>query len=200
MSIPKNVGIVIFNDADVLDFAGPFEVFSSTAEVCDEPPFSVFTLSENGQQIKAVNGLTVVPDYSFDNHPKIDILIVAGGVGTRKLLLNKEFQQRLNKIHGDAEYTLCICSAARVFGCLGLLDNKAFCTHHDVYDHLKEIAPLAIPQFGLRFIQSDQTLYTSGGISAGIDLSFYLIEQLLGKEIAHKTAEYMEYNLTPVTN
>ena len=189
----KNVGILIFDDAEVLDFAGPFEVFSVTSQINNFEPFRVFTISKEGKLISAVNGLKVQPDYSIDNHPKIDILIVSGGQGTRALLKDQVLLTWIDNTYQSAELNLSICSASRLFGKLGLLDNKLFCTHHQVYDHMQEIAPLTIPQKGKRFIQSDDRLYTSGGISAGIDLSFYIVAQLLGEGSASNTATYMEY-------
>ncbi len=193
----KNVGILIFSDAEVLDFAGPFEVFSVTSQINNHEPFQVFTISKDGRMISAVNGLKVQPDYSIGNHPELDILIVSGGQGTRALLNDDKILMWLNSTYQSAELTLSICSASRLFGKLGLLNDKSFCTHHEVYDHMKEIAPLSLPQKDKRFIQSDERLYTSGGISAGIDLSFFIVSTLLGEDSAKRTARYMEYNYTP---
>lgn len=189
----KTVGILLFDEVEVLDFAGPFEVFSSTAEVSDEIPFDVITISMDGNPVSAVNNLVVVPHYSFDNHPPIDILILPGGAGTRKLLSNVRFLKYFSQIHSGATLTLSVCSGARILGKLGLLDHKRYCTHHDVYDDLVRIAPLAIPQPDKRFVRTDAKLFTSGGISAGIDLSLHVVGQLLTPEIANATRKYMEY-------
>lgn len=190
----KNIGILIFNDAEVLDFAGPFEVFSVTSQINTPKPFQVFTISKEGRMISAVNGLNVQPDYSIENHPPIDILIVSGGQGTHLLLQDDEQLNWIRDTYKSAELTVSICSASRLFGKLGLLNHKPFCTHHEVYEHMLEIAPLAIPQKIKRFVQTSDRLFTSGGISAGIDLSFHIVSQLLGEETAMKTAYYMEYN------
>jgi len=195
INMTKNVGILVFDDVEVLDFAGPFEVFSVTSQLNDFKPFQVFTLSQSIMPIRAVNGLKVVPDYSIDDHPVIDILILSGGQGTRKLLTDNRFLQWIQKVHATTQLTICICSGARVLAKLGLLNDKPFCTHHEVYEHIQEIAPLGIPQRDKRFVQSDERLYTSGGISAGIDLSFHIVEKLLGEKVASDTAFYMEYDL-----
>ncbi len=195
----RNVGILIFDDAEVLDFAGPFEVFSVTSELHDDMLFNVFTLSRHGVVIRAVNGLKVMPDYSIEDHPPIDILIISGGGGTRKVMHDQHLLDWISKIHSSTQITLSICSGSRLVGKIGLLDHQPFCTHHQVYDHMKEIAPLAISQKEKRFIQSGERLFTSGGISAGIDLSFFIVRQLLGESIAKGTAEYMEYNY-PLVN
>ena len=195
----KNVGILIFDDAEVLDFAGPFEVFSVTSELNNHELFNVFTISKQGVIIHAVNGLKVMPDYSIDDHPPIDILIISGGGGTRKVMHDQYLLDWITKIHSSTQVTLSICSGSRLIGKIGLLNHQPFCTHHQVYDHIKEIAPLAIPQKEKRFVQSGERLYTSGGISAGIDLSFFIVRQLLGEAIAKRTAEYMEYTY-PLVN
>lgn len=193
----KNVGILLFDDAEVLDFAGPFEVFSVTSQINTFELFQVFTISKDGKMISAVNGLKVQPDYSIDNHPHIDILIVSGGQGTKKLLADPKVLTWIKCQYDTAVLTLSICSASRLFGKLGLLDHKPFCTHHDVYAHMEELAPKGIPQKDKRFVQSDERLYTSGGISAGIDLSFYIVAKLLGEDRANNTADYMEYAYQP---
>lgn len=191
----RNVGIFIFDDAEVLDFAGPFEVFSVTSQINDEKVFNVFTVARTRELVTAVNGLLVSPSFSFENHPPIDILIIAGGQGTRKLLNDEVVLDWINKRTYTAELTLSICSASRVVGILGLLDDKPYCTHHEVYEHMSKICPEGIPQKEKRFVQSSERLYTSGGISAGIDLSFHIVAQLLGQKTANSTARYMEYNL-----
>lgn len=192
-----NIGILLFDDAEVLDFAGPFEVFSVTSQLNNFEPFTVFTVANRQRTIVAVNGLKVQPDYSFQNHPPIDVLIISGGQGTRTSILDNDVLAWVAKVHATTKVTLSICSGSRILGKLGLLDNKPFCTHHEVYDHMKEIAPLAIPANDKRFIQTDDRIYTSGGISAGIDLSFHIVEKFLGKEAAINTAIYMEYNYQP---
>lgn len=191
--VKRNVGIFIFDDAEVLDFAGPFEVFSVTSQLNNDEPFHVFTIAKNASPVRAVNGLKVVPDFSFRNHPNLDIVVIAGGQGTRSLLHDDETLTWIKNTVNSPCTTVSICSAARLLGKLGFLDNKSYCTHHEVYDHVTEIAPLAVPRKEERFIQTSEHLYTSGGISAGIDLSFHIVEKLLGKETALKTAEYMEY-------
>lgn len=190
----RSVGIFIFDEAEVLDFCGPFEVFSVTSELNNFELFDVFTVAQNTDPVRVVNGLSVNPDYSFDNAPKIDLLIIAGGAGTRDLIDDKETLNWIKNVHQKTEITISICSGARLLGRLGLLDHQEFTTHHDVFEHMKEIAPKAIPRPDKRFVDNGNIM-TSGGISAGIDLSFYVVEKLLGEHIKNKTAEYMEYRL-----
>ncbi len=191
----RNVGILIFEEAEVLDFAGPFEVFAVSSELHNNQLFNVFCVGKNSEPISAVNGLSVNPAYNFNNAPKIDILIISGGAGTRKVMKDLDVLEWIEKTHLQTELTLSICSGSRLLGVLGILDNQPYCTHHEVYEHMAEIAPTGKPQNDKRFVNSGKT-YTSGGISAGIDLSFHIVEKLHGKKVADKTAEYMEYYKT----
>ena len=193
MTKKRNVGILIFDDAEVLDFSGPFEVFSVTSELNNHKLFNVFTIGETLNPISAVNGLSVNPKYNFIDCPEIDILIISGGNGTNDLMKNKITLDWIDKVHKKTEYTLSICSGSRMLAVLGLLNDKPYCTHHLVYDDMAEIVPTGIPKKEKRFTNSDK-IYTSGGISAGIDLSFYIVEKLFGKSIADKTSNYMEYD------
>lgn len=190
----RKVGILIFDNAEVLDFCGPFEVFSVTSEINNYELFDVFTISKTTAPISAVNGLSVNPKYSIADAPSPDILIISGGDGTNQLVEDEEVLRWVQKVHQTTEYTISICSGARILGKLGLLDGRKYATHHLVYDALAKIAPLGIPDKDARFCDTGKIL-TSGGISAGIDLSFYMVKKLFGAQIMQKTADYMEYHL-----
>lgn len=189
----KNVGIFIFDDAEVLDFAGPFEVFSVTSELNNFELFDVFTVAKTKQPVRAVNGLSVNPKYDFTDCPKVDILILAGGNGTNQAITDSDIIQWIANKHLETEITMSICSGTRFLAKIGVLENRPYCTHHLVYDDLNKLVPSGIPIKEKRFTQSNEKTYTSGGISAGIDLSFHIINKLHGKEIIEKTAKYMEY-------
>ncbi|MEA4872667.1 MAG: DJ-1/PfpI family protein [Synergistaceae bacterium] len=188
----KNVGIYLFNKVELLDFAGPYEVFSSTSELSDHKDFKVFTISEDGGAIKSVNGLIVIPDYSFDNHPKIDILILPGGEGTKNEIKKKKVMEWVNKTQESAEILATVCSGARIPAVLGLLDGLQATTHRSVIDDVKKLAPKVTIDHTKRFIDNGKIM-TSGGISAGIDLSLHIVKKLCGEETANKTMTYMEY-------
>ncbi len=190
----KNVAILIFDNAEVLDFAGPFEVFSVASELKNFELFNVFTVARDSTAISAVNGLSVNPKYNFQNCPPVDILIISGGVGSRTAMVDQETLTWVEQIHHNTLYTVSICSGSRILGALGLLDNKKYCTHQDVYEHMAEIVPSGLPQKEKRFVQEGK-IFTSGGISAGIDLSFHIVTLLYGSNTAKETAAYMEYNL-----
>lgn len=188
-----NVGIFLFNDVELLDFAGPYEVFSVTAELSDFKLFKVFTITDDGGEIKSIHGLRVTPDYSFNNHPPVDILIIPGGQGSRKEITKDWVLGWIAGIHNQNKITMSVCSGARILAKLGFLDNIEATTHHLVTDNLKEVAPKVILREDLRFVDNGKIM-TSGGVAAGIDLSLYIVEKLYGKEIADKTKVYIEYD------
>jgi len=192
----KTIGILLFDEVEVLDFAGPFEVFSVASELKEYTLFDVFTFSKIKQPINAVNGLSVNPKYSFEEIPEIDLLVIPGGNGTKKLIEDQQVLDKLSSIIESSVLTMTVCSGSRVLAKLGLLAEKPFCTHFDVYEAIAELAPTANPKKSLRYVQSDDELYSSGGISAGIDLSFHLLEKIAGREVVETTARYMEYRLT----
>jgi len=193
MAKKRNLGIFLFNAVEVLDFAGPFEVFSVASELKDHELFEVFTVAEKLAPITAVNGLSVNPTYDFKSCPPLDILIIPGGFGTRQQIENTSVLNWINRVHQQSEYTLSVCSGSTLLGALGILDGQAYCTHHEVYERMQNIVPTGKPQKDKRFVGFGK-VFTSGGISAGIDLSFHIVELLSGKAIADKTARYMEYN------
>ena len=187
-----NVGILLFNDIELLDFAGPFEVFSVTSELNSHQLFNVFTIASDGAPIQSVNGLKVLPDFAFDNHPTVDILVVPGGVGTKTEMLKDNVLNWLQKTVESSKITMSVCSGARLLGVLGLLENLEICTHHEVFAHMRKISPNAIIRDDRRFTDNGK-LMTSGGISAGIDLAVHVVEKIHGKQVANKTIKYMEY-------
>jgi len=187
-----NIAILIFDDVEVLDFAGPFEVFSVTSELNGYNLMNVFTVSKGAGLIRAVNGLKVVPDYTIADHPDVDILVVPGGVGTRRLLDDAVILEWVSAVSGKSSITFSVCSGARVLAKLGLLDGIEAITHHEVIPHLRELAPKALIREDVRFVDNGHIM-TSGGISAGIDLSLHIVGKLFGTEIRNRTIRYMEY-------
>lgn len=186
-----HIGIFLFNDIELLDFAGPYEVFSVAVEQ-QRLAGRVFTVSEDGAAVRSVNGLQVIPDYAFNEHPPIDVLVVPGGNGTKVEMNKAKVLQWLKKQYEASRLTMSVCSGTRLLGKLGLLDHLTYTTHHEVMPDMAAIAPLATVEKGVRFVDSGKLL-TSAGISAGIELSLHVVSKLWGKEVRDRTAVYMEY-------
>ncbi len=187
-----SVGIYLFDKIELLDFAGPYEVFSVTSELNDFKLFQIYTISADGRPIQTINGLRVMVDCSFDNHPPIDILVVPGGVGTRTEVKKEKVLEWIRKTHQSTRITMSVCTGAILLGKLGLLDGLESTTHHEVFDLLENVAPRTIIAPEKRWHDHDRVM-TSGGISAGIDLSLHVVEKLFGKEAKYRTMAYMEY-------
>ncbi len=188
----KNVGILLFDDIELLDFAGPYEVFAVTDELNKHSLFDVFTLSENKNEIRTIHGLRVQPDYSTRNAPRIDILVIPGGDGTKAVIRNQALLGWIRQAYEQTEITFSVCSGARIPAILGLLDGKEFTTHHAVVDDVIAIAPKSIYKKDTRFVDNGR-LMTAAGISAGIDLSLHIVEKLHGARVKEQTMKYMEY-------
>ncbi|TRZ35822.1 DJ-1/PfpI family protein [Niallia circulans] len=175
----KTVCILLFNEVDVLDFAGPYEVFSLAAspEERDNHFFQVVTISETGKQISARNGLTVKPDYSFVSHPYLNIVIVPGGYGAKTTELTN--QNVITWIKAQAEHTeliASVCTGALLLAKAGLLDKQAATTHWMDVDRLKTEFPLVSVKRGVKYVDEGRII-TSAGISAG-SMSFHILTRL----------------------
>ena len=189
----KQLGILIFDEVEVLDFAGPFEVFSVANQLADYKILQVHTLSLDALEIRAKNGLHLLADYRMDQVDQLNYLVLPGGDGSKMVIQNQPGMALLQTQILQASCTMSVCSGSRILGKAGFLEHKPYCTHHEVFDSMQEIVPTGIPQPSLRFIQSDDRIWTAAGISAGIDLALHLTELTFGKELALATATYMEY-------
>ena len=187
-----NTAILIFDDVEVLDFAGPFEVFSVTNELNDYSLLNVYTVAKIKAPVKARNGLSVNPDYGINDAPIPDILIIPGGIGTRQLLHQDDVLYWIKVSAHSADKVLSVCTGALLLAKIGLLDGLRSTTHNSAFELLAEIAPNTEIDRSARFIDNGNVI-TSAGISAGIDMSLHVIEKLYGFEVAQNTAAYMEY-------
>ena len=194
----KQLGILIFDDVEVLDFAGPFEVFSVANQLTDYKVLEVNTVALSKEVICAKNGLQVLPDKSLDQLDRLDYLVLPGGDGSKNVIQNQPLMAILQNLVSQTEWTMSICSGSRILGKSGFLDQKPYCTHHEVFESMTSLVPSGIPKPEHRFIQSDSRIWTAAGISAGIDLALHLVELTFGKELVLATASYMEY--TPFLN
>lgn len=188
----RNTAILIFDDVEVLDFAGPFEVFSVTNELSNYSLLNVYTVAREKVPVTARNGLSVNPNYSIDEAPQPDILIVPGGSGTRPILQQPDILTWIRQSSQNADKVLSVCTGALLLAKVGLLDGLKSTTHHSAFDLLGEIAPETEIVRDVRFADNGKVI-TAAGISAGIDMSLYVIEILYGTETAQLTAEYMEF-------
>jgi transcriptional regulator GlxA family with amidase domain len=189
----RNVAILIFDDVEVLDFCGPFEVFSVTGKRGDLTPFNVYTVAERDGPVFARNNLSVNPAYTFLNCPRPEILLVPGGYGTRREMHNPALVDWVRRRAEESELVLSVCTGALILAKAGLLDGLSATTHHGAIELLKEVAPKTDVLESERIVDN-RRIVLSAGISAGIDMSLYVVSRLLGQAQAEETATYMEYD------
>ena len=193
----KQTGIVIFKDVEVLDFCGPYEVFSiarlNEQKRREAPsPFNVFLVAETKGPLMAAGGMKVLPDYDLDDCPVLDILVVPGGWGTRKEMNNERLLGWIAERSRQVQILASVCTGALLLGKAGLLDGRRATTHWRSLDWMQELFPKTRVERQLHFVE-DGDLFTSAGISAGIDMALKVVARCYGDAIARATARHMEY-------
>jgi len=201
-----HIGIYVFDDVEVLDFAGPYEVFTTASRmhVRDHPGselFRVYNLSEGTQatpeqitSVRARAGLRVLPDADFTNHPTLDVLIVPGGV-VAAAMAKPHVIDWIRHTAAHTKMTASVCTGAFLLAKAGLLAGKRVTTHWEDIDDLRAMFPTLIVEANTRWVD-EGNIVTSAGISAGIDMSLHLVERLAGRELALRTAHQMEFDWT----
>ena len=194
----RNVGILLFDDVEVLDFAGPFEVFSRTRTVAgaesrrneDSAPFHTFTIARN-HIVTAIGGLKVIAHHSWTEAPPIDILVIPGGFGTRALLNDDAALAWIRQTAARASQVTSVCTGALLLAKVGLLRARRATTHWAALDLLASLDSTIQIERDARVVSD--TVVTSAGVSAGIDMAFSIVEKYCGREVADETAHYIEY-------
>ena len=181
-----NVGIMVYNGVELLDFAGPGEVFAASSG------FNVFTVSIDGKSILSQGFVTVVPQYSIKNAPVPDILVLPGG-GTREIAENETVLAWIRQINDSGGINLSVCTGANILAKAGLLEGLNVTTWYGFVDRLQEFLPDSKVLKNTRFVDNGHVI-TTAGVSAGIDGSLHLVSRIKGKDIAQGTARYMEYD------
>ena len=184
-----NVGILLFDDVEEMDFAGPFEVFGIAASLISG--LKVITLSKEGRLLRCSHGLRVQPDHSFSNSPPIDLLIVPGGRGAREYAMRDQDTLDFVKAQASRARIASVCTGALVLAAAGVLDGHKATTHHSHLETLRRYPKIEVVG-GARYV-SDGSVSSSAGISAGIDLALEIVRINFGKEIVTKIVEEMEY-------
>jgi transcriptional regulator GlxA family with amidase domain len=193
----KRIGIVLFENIEVLDFCGPFEVFSVTRlneeKRREEPsPFDVLLVAEHPEPVTATGNMKVIPHYTFESCPRLDILVVPGGWGTRKELNNPVMLEWLRARAAEVETLTSVCTGSMLLGFAGLLDGRRATTHWRSLGWMRDSFP-AVTVESTKHVVEDGRVLTSAGISAGIDMALKVVARYCGEDIARATARHMEY-------
>jgi transcriptional regulator GlxA family with amidase domain len=194
-----SVGILIFDGVAVLDLAGPFEVLSrarlepgvESRRSDDDALFDVFTVAKSREAVTATGGLVIVPRHAFEDAPRVDLLLVPGGFGTRPLLQDKETIEWIRTTAAAARLTASVCTGALLLARAGLLDGRRATTHRGAFGLLASLGKDVSIDREARFV--DDGVLTSAGVASGMDLALHVVEKLHGRAVADETARYIEY-------
>ncbi|MCE4536495.1 DJ-1/PfpI family protein [Pelomonas sp. P7] len=193
------LGILVFDDVELLDMAGPYEVFTTAARVHGRgqpagtaPLFEVVTLAREAGPVRARAGLRLQPDFTLDDHPPLDVAVVPGGVVDAELA-RPEVVAWVAAQRRTASVLASVCTGALLLAQAGVLDGLEATTHWEDLDALRALRPAVKVREGVRWIDQGQVI-TSAGISAGIDMSLHLVQRLHGRELAIRTARQMDYD------
>jgi transcriptional regulator GlxA family with amidase domain len=190
-AVSKTVGVVIFPDVEELDFVGPIEVFGALRYI--EEGWQVVTIAESKEPVRAVNGLTVVPDHTFEDCPPLRLVLVPGGIGTRNEVDNTRLLDFVRKAGGEAAWVTSVCTGAFVLRRAGFLDGRRATTYWASLDRLREEGVEVVEE---RFV-AEGNVITAAGVSAGIDMSLYVVGQMFDVETARKVQKLIEYYPRP---
>lgn len=194
-----NIGIFIYPDAEVLDFAGPFEVFSTASRICDPPePFSVFLIAKNRAVVSARAGFKVLPDYSIDDHPPLDVLIISGGVHS-SAMDNADVNAWIKHQSETVELMATVCTGIFLLANAVPSLSCKVTTHWEDIPELRRMFDRLNVREGVRWVDEGNVI-SSGGISAGIDMSLHLVSKLHSLSLAEETAHQMEFAWTKNTS
>lgn len=196
----RTVGMLIFDDVEVLDFCGPFEVFSVARPVGEADDalclFQVLTIAEEPRTVRCRGGLLVQPHATTSDCPPLDMLVVPGGMGTRRERHNTRLLEWIAAQSERAELTASVCTGAFLLAESGLLNGRRATTHWASVDWMRETYP-AITMLADARVVDEGHIITSAGISAGIDMSLHVVARLHGQDVAEWTARRMEYDWKP---
>lgn len=186
-------GIILFDDAEELDFAGPWEVFTTAAMMKGDG--KVVTIAEHDRPVRCAKGMRVVPDHTFANAPALDVLLIPGGLGTRREEENPTLLEFVRRAATNARWITSVCTGAAILAAAGLVRGKRVTTHFSYVETLRARPDLTVLE-GPRWVV-DGNVVTSAGVSAGIDMALWLVGQLESPDFARGVQRWIEYNPAP---
>jgi transcriptional regulator GlxA family with amidase domain len=188
------IGMLIFDDAEELDFVGPWEVFTMAAKTRDD--IRVVTIAERAGPVRCAKGMRVLPDHTLTDAPALDVVLVPGGMGTRREVNNPVLIDWLRKIAPNLHWVTSVCTGALLLCEAGFARGKRVTTHWAFVEELRKRYPDVEVLGNVRYVRDDR-LCTAAGVSAGIDLALWLTGQLWGVDTARNTQRAMEYDPAP---
>jgi transcriptional regulator GlxA family with amidase domain len=192
----KRIGILLFDGAEELDWAGPWEVLAGWSKQWPEDGVEVFMLALGDGPVTCAKGLRALADHPLETAPAMDVVLVPGGRGSRTLLQEEPVLDWLRGLHRDGVLVTSVCTGALVLAAAGLLRDRPAATYWNAFDELLAIDPTIEPRRDDRFVD-DGDVVTAAGVSAGIDMALHLVARLHSVERAREVRRYIQYDPEP---
>ena len=190
------IAIALFEDAEELDWAGPWEVLASWARIWPGDDVEVFTVADSTETVRCAKGLRVIPDRTWDSVERLDVVVYPGGMGTRRQLGDERIRARIRGLAARVPLMTSVCTGSLVFADAGLLDGLPATTHWAELDTLADLGSDIDLRPGDRFVDAGAVI-TAAGVSAGIDMALHLIARLHSVERAREVRRAIQYDPAP---
>ncbi len=187
-------GLLIFDGAEELDFTGPWEVFTASSMLRDHADTAVL-IAERPGAVRCAKGMRIVPDHTLDDHPPLDLLLVPGGMGTRREVSNPELIKWIAQVSAEATWVTSVCTGSLLLHEAGPARGRRVATHHAFEDTLQARGDVTVVR-DARYVV-DGNLVTSQGVSAGIDMALWLTGRIHGRDHARAVRRYIQYEPAP---
>ncbi|MDQ3986637.1 MAG: DJ-1/PfpI family protein [Actinomycetota bacterium] len=191
-----NIGIFVFEGAEELDFAGPFEVLAAWAQTWPDDDVEVFTLAQNPGVVRCAKGLRVEPQHTWASAPELDVVVYPGGEGNRRHLGDEAIREWLHNLQAGGTLMTSVCTGALVYADAGLLDGRPATTHWMFFDQMQSLGKDIEARPDSRFVD-DGEVVTSAGVSAGIDMALHLVARLHSIKRAKEVRRAIQYDPEP---
>ena len=190
------IAIVLFENAEELDWAGPWEVLAAWSKQWPEDGVEVYTVADAVEPITCAKGLRVLPQYTWDDAPAPDVVLWPGGLGARQQLGDERVRERVRSLAAGDTLMTSVCTGSLVYADAGLLDGRPATTYWGSLDRLNEIGNDIQVDREARFVD-DGDVITAAGVSAGIDMALHLVRRLHSEERARDVRRYIQYDPEP---
>ena len=190
------IAVALFEGAEELDWAGPWEVLAAWSQQWPDDGVEVFTLARVAEPVRCAKGVRVLPDHSWETAPSFDVLVYPGGMGTRRELKDEAVLHWLRGLRGNGTLMTSVCTGSLVYAAAGLLNGRPATTYWNQLDYLGELDPTVEVRRDDRFVDSGEVV-TAAGVSAGIDMALHLVARLHSEQRAREVRRHIQYDPEP---
>ncbi len=190
------IAVVLFDGAEELDWAGPWEVLAAWSRQWPDDGVEIYTVAESLEPVTCAKGLRVLADYTWSEAPAPDVVVWPGGMGTRAQLGDLAIRERVRGLAAGGALMTSVCTGSLVYADAGLLDGRRATTHWGSLERLGELGEAIRVDDAARFVDEGDVI-TAAGVSAGIDMALYLVSRLHSPERAREVRRYIQYDPEP---